>query len=180
MDNQNFLLSFIQADRAKKHLQEKQIEVEDNFAAMQAVMGWLMDNPWLYALFLQNEVIRRDVLINERVRVEINRLRKEAVIEAWNQVRKIFCEDADSISVTPGRNDQQDVMIKGLSGPKSTPPSSEIIGKSTFLLFLQKAFISTTNGVTDKDLPVGECPDPFVEPVAAVQQQPEVLGAIPK
>lgn len=57
-DPQKFLWPFIHAREAQKQLEEKLIEVEDNFAIQQAILGWIMDNPWIFALLLNRETKR--------------------------------------------------------------------------------------------------------------------------
>jgi hypothetical protein len=76
-DPQKFLWPYVYAKEAQKQLEEKQIEVEDNFAMTQAIMGWLIDNPWFFLLFMQREVQRLDVPINGVAKTEIERCKRE-------------------------------------------------------------------------------------------------------
>lgn len=76
-DPQKFLWPYVYAKEAQKQLEEKQIEVEENFAVMQAVLGWLIDNPWVFLLFIQREIHRLDVPINGVAQAEIERCKRE-------------------------------------------------------------------------------------------------------
>jgi len=57
-DPQKFLWPFVHAQEAQKQLEEKLIEVEDNFAMQQAILGWIIDNPWIFLLLLNRETKR--------------------------------------------------------------------------------------------------------------------------
>lgn len=57
-DPKKFLWPFVQARQAQKQMEDKLVEVEKDFALKQAFIGWMMDNPWIYALLLNREVQR--------------------------------------------------------------------------------------------------------------------------
>ena len=104
-DPQKFLWPFIQAREVQKQLEEKLLEVEDNFAIQQAMLGWLMDNPWLFFLFLNREA--------QRIEGDALRETKLEVLKLKEDLKK--CQDAaaDSIPDTKAAlQNMYDLLIK--------------------------------------------------------------------
>lgn len=113
MDSQNLLFAFVQAEEARKHLQSKLIEVEDNFVMQQAILGWIVDNPWIMALLLQREVHRLDVpqrstIPDSSAQAEIDRLKTE--LEAaravpgkiWTALKNDLCKPEVKVELLEG------------------------------------------------------------------------------
>lgn len=95
MNMNNFLMGFLLADREKKRLEEKGIEVPKNFTSTQGLFFGAISNPHAASFVLQNEVQKRDAVINPTAQrrideevVEKNRIlvEKNQVLEEKNQV----------------------------------------------------------------------------------------------
>ncbi len=64
LNKMNFLMGFVMADSAKKHMTEKGIDVPNNFVANQALLSGMLPQPHTASFLLQNEVQKRDAVIS--------------------------------------------------------------------------------------------------------------------
>ena len=105
-------MSFVQAEEAKKHLDSKLIEVEDNFVAQQAILGWIVDNPWIFAFLLQRNVQRRDLPISPLAQKEIIRVREECEKKCADDKKNLDAQ----IAGLKGQNSIKDGIIAARDG----------------------------------------------------------------
>ncbi len=57
---QNFVMAMLHASQVKKYLESHQVDVDSGFVVKQALIGGMLDNPWMFALLMQNEISRLD------------------------------------------------------------------------------------------------------------------------
>lgn len=79
-NTQNLVMTFLYANQVKKYLEGRNIDVESNFVTQQALIGWMLDNPWMSAFLMQNEISRLDNL-DEGVRTaELLKIKNDLAI----------------------------------------------------------------------------------------------------
>lgn len=190
-DPQKFLWPYVYAKEAQKQLEEKQIEVEENFAVMQAVLGWLIDNPWVFLFFIQREIHRLDVPINGVAKAEIDRYKtdaeklktqfeadlkkqlekkdeenkiqlNEAILAIWSNLKdKLVCP-AEQVLV----NKDGDLVFEGLFNPDQSPVQHNLPdrdGKDSLLDFLKKNVFNVNAAIVDISKLSNVCPPKVTE-----------------
>jgi hypothetical protein len=97
---QNFMMGFILADREKKRMEEKGIEVPKNFTATQGFMFGAIPNPHAASLVLQNEVQKRDSVISPVAQGKIEKA-EETINKLGDELKEII-KKASQSGVTLG------------------------------------------------------------------------------
>lgn len=95
-DPQDFVLAILLADQAQKHLKNKGVQIAGDFITRQALIGWMLDNPWMYAFLMQDEIGRLDTSVamvvtpakGEEVSRELAEL-KQSLADAKSKVGKL-------------------------------------------------------------------------------------------